>query len=36
MISVFSCLFGIVTNFLYMRVINPGFREVIIQAQANK
>jgi len=36
MISVFSCVFGIVTNFLYMRVINPGFREVIIQAQANK
>ncbi|MEO6875974.1 MAG: DUF4199 domain-containing protein [Opitutaceae bacterium] len=36
MISVFSCLFGIVTNFLYTRVINPGFREVIIQAQSAK
>ena len=36
MIGVFSCLFGLVSNFLYMRVINPGFREVIIQAQAAK
>ncbi len=36
LIGAFSCLFGLVTNFLYTRVINPGFREVIIQAQSAK
>jgi hypothetical protein len=36
MIGVFSCVFGLVTNFLYTRVINPGFREVIIAAQSAK
>jgi hypothetical protein len=36
MIGVFACLAGFVTNFLYTRVINPGFREVIILAQSAK
>lgn len=35
-IAFFAALFGIVTNFLYTRVINPHFTEVIIQAQLDK
>jgi Protein of unknown function (DUF4199) len=36
MIGLFSALFGIVTNYLYMNVINPGFSDVLVQAQMNK
>jgi len=36
LISLFAGLFGIVTNYLYMKVINPGFIEVIIQAATAK
>jgi hypothetical protein len=35
-IAFFAALFGIVTNFLYTRVINPGFTDVIVQAQLDK
>ncbi len=35
-ISLFAGLFGIVTNYLYMKVINPGFIEVIIQVATAK
>ena len=36
MIALFASLFGIATTFLYATVINPGFREVIVQAQTQK
>jgi predicted DNA repair protein MutK len=36
LISLFACLFGVITNFLYMGVINRGLRELMIQAQINK
>lgn len=35
-IAFFAALFGIVTNYLYVRVINPGFTDIIIQAQLDK
>jgi predicted DNA repair protein MutK len=35
-ISLFACLFGIVTNFLYMGVINRGLKELMVQAQIAK
>jgi hypothetical protein len=36
MIGVFGSLFGIVTNFLYMHVINPGLTDLMVQAQIAK
>lgn len=36
MISVFASLIGIATTYLYAGVINPGFVDVLLQAQANK
>ena len=36
LIGAFSCVIGIVTNLLYTRVINPRFKEVMIQGQINK
>ena len=36
LVSLFSCLFGIVTNFLYTHFINTGFQELIIQVQTTK
>jgi hypothetical protein len=36
LISLFSGLFGIITNYLYMQVINRGFIDVIIQAATAK
>jgi predicted DNA repair protein MutK len=35
-ISFFACVFGIITNFLYMNVINRGLRELMVQAQITK
>ena len=35
-ISLFACLFAIVTNILYMNVVNSGLRELMVQAQINK
>ena len=35
-ISFFACIFGIITNFLYMNVINRGLRELMVQAQIAK
>lgn len=35
-VSFFGCLFGTVLNFLYMRVINPGLTDLMVQAQINK
>ena len=35
-ITFFAALFGIVTNYLYVRVINPGFTDILIQAQLDK
>jgi hypothetical protein len=36
MIALFASLFGIATTLLYATVINPGFRDVIVQAQIEK
>ncbi len=36
MIALFAALFGIGTSLLYSTVINPGFIDVIVQAQAGK
>ena len=36
MITLFAALIGIVTNLLYMQVINPGMTDLIIQAQTAK
>lgn len=36
MITLFACLLGIVTNQLYMQVINPGMNDLIVQAQIEK
>ena len=36
MITLFAALFGIVTNFLYFQVINPGMTDIIVQAQLDK
>jgi hypothetical protein len=36
MISLFAALCAIVTNYLYFNVINPGFSELIVQAQLDK
>ncbi len=35
-ISFFACIFGTITNFLYMGVINRGLKELMVQAQINK
>ena len=35
-ISFFACIFGVITNFLYMGVINRGLKELMVQAQINK
>lgn len=34
MVALFSCLFGFITNYVYMAFINPGFGDIILQAQA--
>jgi hypothetical protein len=36
MISLFGALVGVLTNFLYITVINPGFSDVIVQAEVAK
>ena len=36
MISLFGGLCSVVTNYLYFHVINPGFTEIIVQAQLDK
>jgi Protein of unknown function (DUF4199) len=36
MITLFAALIGIVTNFAYTNFINPGFTDVIVQAQIAK
>lgn len=36
MITLFAVLFGAVTNYLYTHVINPGFSDVMVQAQIEK
>jgi predicted DNA repair protein MutK len=36
LVSLFACIFGVVTNFIYMNVINRGFKELMVQAQINK
>lgn len=36
MITLFAALFGIVTTYLYMQVINPEMKELIIQSQTQK
>ncbi|MDB6168129.1 MAG: hypothetical protein JWM88_993 [Verrucomicrobia bacterium] len=36
LITLFACLFGLITNFLYFQVINPGISEVIVQSQLDK
>ena len=36
MIVLFAALFGVVTNALYTSFINPGFVDVLVQAQADK
>ncbi len=35
-ISLFACIFGVITNFLYMGVINRGLKELMVQAQIAK
>lgn len=35
-IGIFACLFSVVTNILYMNVVNSGLRELMMQAQINK
>jgi hypothetical protein len=36
MIALFASLFGIVTTFVYAKIINPGFTEMIVQAEIAK
>lgn len=36
MVVLFASLIGTVLNYLYFHVINPGFADVVIQAQAQK
>ncbi|MCX6945407.1 MAG: DUF4199 domain-containing protein [Opitutales bacterium] len=36
MIALFGALFGVVTNYLYFQVINPGLTDLIVQAQLDK
>lgn len=36
MIVLFASLFGAIFNYLYAAIINPGFIEVLLQAQSNK
>jgi MFS family permease len=36
LITLFACLFGLVTNYLYFHVINPGMTDVMIQMQVDK
>jgi hypothetical protein len=36
LISLFAALFGIVTNYVYFQLINPGMVEVMVQAQLDK
>lgn len=36
MITLFAALFGIVTNFAYVSFINPGFSDVLVQAEMAK
>jgi len=36
MITLFAALFGTVFNYLYASVINPGFIEIMMQAQSDK
>jgi len=36
LIGLFACLFGTVSNYLYMHIINPGLTDLMVQAQINK
>ncbi len=36
MVGLFAALFGMVTNLLYMQVINPGLTDLMVQAQIAK
>ena len=36
MITLFATLFGAVANYLYFHVVNPGFGEIIVEAQLEK
>lgn len=36
MITLFAALIGIVTNYVYMQIINPGMADMIVQAQIDK
>ncbi|MSU51796.1 MAG: DUF4199 domain-containing protein [Opitutaceae bacterium] len=35
-IGLFAALFNIVTNYFYLRIINPGFCDILVQAQIYK
>jgi len=36
MIALFAALFGLVAGFIYMKFVNPGFVDVMVQAQLSK
>lgn len=36
MISLFAALFGLVTNYLYFNLINPGFTDIMVQARLDE
>lgn len=36
MITLFASLFGVLVNALYMQLVNPGMKDVILQAQSAK
>lgn len=36
LVTVFACLFGIITNCLYFQVINPGIGDLMVQLQLDK
>ena len=36
MITLFAALLGIVTTYVYLAIINPGYGDVVLQAQAEK
>ena len=36
LITLWACLFGIITNYLYFQLINPGITDIMVQAQMDK
>jgi hypothetical protein len=36
LITLWAALIGIATNYLYFQVVNPGFRDLLLQAQLDK